>query len=497
MPPHERELSAEGAGVCHADARHAIAASAASPVEPAPLPSRKSREAVAQSLAAPVRPGSRGWRNSPTARAAARIRLRGSIEAFERNPPVPRGLRRRAGEREIAAAGIGWRQLEEKYARRRGSATAPAFTRFRHGGSARRRCPRAARVSAALRLASPDVVAAADIVARARTSDSNAGKSQAARDLLMNAHWYFALWAVAGLLLLQFGRQAVHARRFLPVAALLWAGLGWLTHVHIEWISDRAAQTASLLRWGVRFPQFFQFAIAGAALLLMLGILFAPGRAAAAAPPVRQTPSSRLGYAGFVLFVGLGWWMLLDLSAAGHVANRFHALYQQVYVFAAFAVLTMLAPMRLQLADRLGRWLGWLLLLTRRVPPAYGASCPEAGAGAAALLATAGACARPAYLGVFRRNTLRRFLGIFVRGESALAIRRRRPVRAGCSSGAFACCACRSRAWCDDDWALFTMLYAASIFVGFGSPSPCDQTGYRPWLHRQSASPSPAPGSTC
>jgi hypothetical protein len=43
---------------------------------------------------------------------------------------------------------------------------------------------------------------------------------------------------------------------------------------------------------------------------------------------VRQTPSSRVGYAGFVLFVGLGWWMLLDLSASGHLANRFHALYQ-------------------------------------------------------------------------------------------------------------------------------------------------------------------------
>ena len=67
-----------------------------------------------------------------------------------------------------------------------------------------------------------------------------------------------------------------------------------------------------------------------------------------------QTPSSRMGYAGFVLFTGLGWWLLLDLSAAGHYSNRFHALYQQVYVFAAFVLLTMIAPLRMALADRLG-----------------------------------------------------------------------------------------------------------------------------------------------
>ena len=79
----------------------------------------------------------------------------------------------------------------------------------------------------------------------------------------------------------------------------------------------------------------------------------------------RQTPSSRIGYPGFVLFVGLGWWLLLDLSATGHYTNRFHALYQQVYVFSAFVLLTLLAPMRLRLAGQLGRWFGLFLLLAR------------------------------------------------------------------------------------------------------------------------------------
>src|SRR5204863_9053710 len=65
---------------------------------------------------------------------------------------------------------------------------------------------------AALGSPAPVVASAAQIVARARASDSSAGKSRAAQNLLANVHWYFALWAAAGLLLLQFGREAVHAR---------------------------------------------------------------------------------------------------------------------------------------------------------------------------------------------------------------------------------------------------------------------------------------------
>src|SRR6185369_11668540 len=55
LPPQEREISAEGAGVCHADARHSIPSAAASPIEPAVVAGlAKTREAVAQSLAGPV-----------------------------------------------------------------------------------------------------------------------------------------------------------------------------------------------------------------------------------------------------------------------------------------------------------------------------------------------------------------------------------------------------------------------------------------------------------
>jgi cell division protein FtsW (lipid II flippase) len=501
LQQHEREHSAEGAGVCHADARHAIAATAASPIEPAAVAElAKAHEAIAQSLAAPVQ--ARLARLDEFANRAREARaesdLRGSIESLSSETRLyreaygitPTGAR-------SAPLESAWRQLAAKYATAVQELPDEARRVYALLGMAAvldGDAPRTARAAAALRLPAADIASAAEIVARARASDSNAGKSAAARDLLINAHWYFAVWAVAGLLLLQFGRQAVLARRFLPVAALLWGAIGWLTHVHVEWISDRAAQTALLLHWGVRFPQFFQFAIAGAALLLMLGIVFAPQHGAATMRPVRQTPSSRLGYAGFVLFVGLGWWMLLDLSAAGHAANRFHALYQQVYVFAAFVVLTMLAPVRLQLAERLGRSLGWLLLVMRSRRAGLRRLVPWlAVAGAAVLLLVAAGSIRK-YQTQLTSEVLRVWLllGVswvfFVRGESALAL------SAGGGRGMrgmmflwplfFVLSVPLAGLVLTDDYGpLFVMLYAASIFVGAGFAfAYFDRAGYRPWL---------------
>ena len=272
------------------------------------------------------------------------------------------------------------------------------------------------------------VAAAAEIVAKARASEINAAKSAAARELLSNAHWYFALWAVAGLVLLQIGRQPLQARRFLPLAAAVWAVLGWITHVHVEWVSDRSAHTAWLSSWGIRSPDFFQFAIAGAAVLFLLGVILPPASRAFLPPPTRQTPSSRIGYAGFVLFVGLGWWLLLDLSATGHYANRFHALYQQVYVYAAFVLLTMLAPLRLRLADRLGRWLGLFLLLARPRGAGLRRYLPWVAYAAAAALVLVAAGASHRHQTQLTSEIFRLWLvfGVswffFVRGESALSL---------------------------------------------------------------------------
>ncbi len=338
------------------------------------------------------------------------------------------------------------------------------------------------------------VTSAANIVARARASEISAAKSVAARDLLAKAPWYFALWAVAGLVLLQIGRMAVSARRFLPLAGLLWGAVGWVTQVHVEWLSDRSAQTAKLLSWSVKWPDFYQWLIAASAVLLLLGIVF-PRRGE---PGTRLTSSSHIGYAGFVLFVGLGWWLLIDLSASAHFSNRFHGLYQQVYVFAAFVLLTVLAPMRLLLADTLNRWLGLFLLLARPRGSVLRRAVPWIAYGAvAALLLALAAMARQQQTQltseVFRLWLL---FGVswffFARGETALAL----------SSGSLNSGMGRLHglafAWplafvlfiplaglvlTDDFGPLFVMLYGASLFIGAAFAfAYIDRAGYRPWL---------------
>ena len=343
-----------------------------------------------------------------------------------------------------------------------------------------------------LGLPSEAVVAGAEIVARARTSEVLAAKSKASQELFANAYWIYGLWAATGLFLLQIGRQAQSARRFIPLAGIVWAAVGWITHVHVEWVSDRASHTSQLLALGIRWPDFFQVAAAAAVILLLAGFVL-HGRKARLE---RQTPSSRLAYAGFVLFVGLGWWLSLDLSATGHAANRFHALYQQVYVFASFVLLTMLAPLRLKLADRLSQWLGQFLLLTRlRGTGLRRYLRPWVLYGATAALVLLAAAVTHQKQTQFTSELFRLWLILgaswffFIRGESALSL------PAGGIKGALSALAFVSPLFfvlgvpllglvlTDDFGPLFVIVYAAAIFIGTAFAFAFfDRAGYRPWF---------------
>lgn len=212
---------------------------------------------------------------------------------------------------------------------------------------------------------------ATEIIGKARASTLDAAKAGAMQNLLPKAARYFAFWAVLALLMLKAGRRVTEPIRFLPVVLLVWAIAGWLTNVHVEWFNDRARSTAWLISHGAQWPGFFEKA-ALAALLLLVLVQFLPKTArrasavstdATADAMPRQTLSSRVGFAGFVLFLGLGWWLMLDLSATGHYKNRFHALYQQLYVFVAFVLISILPLLRLGFARVTGVWLGKLLML--------------------------------------------------------------------------------------------------------------------------------------
>jgi len=77
-------------------------------------------------------------------------------------------------------------------------------------------------------------------------------------------------------------------------------------------------------------------------------------RAEAARICAAQTMSSRIGYAGLVLATGLGWLLLLDLSAHGHPVNRYLALYHQGHLWLGMTVFSVLVFLRRPLSRALG-----------------------------------------------------------------------------------------------------------------------------------------------
>jgi len=525
LPDAEKDITPSRTGACSEDARHSIGITAREPADPAAVADlARTRESLARSLAMPVR--ARLARldelENRAREARAETDVQGAIEAIAGETSAYRETYGIAGGNGGAAAGrslpleCAWDHLESRFGEPRASDTERAYALIGlaalFDGDAARASAAASPVGetkapawskaqrdACAALGSPRevVTAAAAIVATARASENNAGKSIAAQELLANAHWVHAAWAAAGLLLLQVGRLGVRAWIYVPFAMLAWSALGWVTHVHPQWISDRAAQTAALLRLGIRGPEIFQVLAAASAILLMIGVMLR-SRSKAPAPSL-QTPSSRLGYAGFVLFTGLGWWLLLDLSATGHYANRFHALYQQVYVFAAFVLLCMIAPMRLALADRLGRWFGAFLLITRPRSVGLARYLPWLAYIAGALIVLGAASATRRHQTQLSSEILRMWLVFgaswffLVRGETALALSAGGPGSSGgFKGGGFAflaplvfvlCVPVAGLVLTDDFGPLFVMLYGASIFFGAAFAFAFfDLAGYRRWL---------------
>ena len=78
--------------------------------------------------------------------------------------------------------------------------------------------------------------------------------------------------------------------------------------------------------------------------------------------------SSRIGYAGLVLATGLGWLLLLDLSANGHPVNRYLALYHQGHLWLGMLVFSVLLFLR----QPLSHGLGWMLSVAGEAARAFG-----------------------------------------------------------------------------------------------------------------------------
>jgi len=166
-------------------------------------------------------------------------------------------------------------------------------------------------------------------------------KNEAMRELLRMAGWQWAGWMLLGLLLVQASRRVKRPAMGVAASLALWAGVAWLCRV--PWpFATRSFETArhDAAPWSAPAP--FVLALLGAALVLFVGAALRP--AAPPAPP--QAMSSRIGYPGLVLLTGLGWLLLLELSANGHPGNRYLALYHQGHLWLGMTVLSSVAFLR-------------------------------------------------------------------------------------------------------------------------------------------------------
>jgi len=209
------------------------------------------------------------------------------------------------------------------------------------------------------------LAAAAALMADARQSHSRAVKDEAMRALLPSAGLQWAAAMLLGYGLLCLARAARRAGPGIAVALGAWAIAAWAARVPWPLAGARAFEPARADAAWTAAPAGFVIVLALAALLLALA---GTARGPAAADPVpAQVPSTRLGYAGLALATGIGWLLLLELSAHGHPVNRYLALYHQGHLWLGMLVFSVLVFARRPLARALARGLSVLGGRTRHL----------------------------------------------------------------------------------------------------------------------------------
>jgi len=196
-------------------------------------------------------------------------------------------------------------------------------------------------------------------------------------------------WQWAGAMLLGFGLLLWSRRRWPPAlgvagALALWAFAAWLARVPWPLAGNRGFQPARLEQQLGSPPAGFVLWLGAAAVLVLFWALIRRRVVTVAAATSAQAMSSRIGYAGLVLATGLGWLLLLDLSANSHFGNRYLALYHQGHLWLGMLLFSVLLFLR----QPLSRWLGWLLSIGGETALQSARRLGPAGAVAALLLST-------------------------------------------------------------------------------------------------------------
>ena len=192
---------------------------------------------------------------------------------------------------------------------------------------------------------------ASSLVADARQARMRADKNEAMRDLLHTAGWQWAAWMFAGLVLVKLARRPGSALTGVALAFSFWAAAAWIGRV--PWPFAAGFEPGRVSASITAAPAPFVLALLGAAIVTLVASVWLQKRM----PSVPQTLASRIGYPGLVAATGLGWLLLLDLSANGNFSNRYLALYHQGHLWLGMLVLTMIAFLR----PGIGRVLGWTL----------------------------------------------------------------------------------------------------------------------------------------
>ena len=180
-------------------------------------------------------------------------------------------------------------------------------------------------------------------------------KDGAMRELLDTARWQWASFSLAGLVLLHLHRRGIAPAIGTAFALIVWAAVAWAFRVpwplatgpHIAFARDAALPYA--------MPAGFVMAMLAFAALLLVASPWLARRS----PGASSAPASAVAYPGLVAATGIGWLVLLDLSANGIAANRYLALYHQGHLWLAMAVFSVVAVWRRPLV----RSLAWTLSL--------------------------------------------------------------------------------------------------------------------------------------
>ena len=204
------------------------------------------------------------------------------------------------------------------------------------------------------------LAASAALMADARQAHVNERKNDAMRELLASAGTQWAVAMTVGFAFVLWSRSTRRPAFGAAVALVVWAVAGWLVRVPWPFAGTHGFVPARAeLAW-TSAPAAFVVVLAVSGVVLAIA---AATRNAWHVPAVRQSMSSRVGYAGLVLATGIGWLLLLDLSLNGHAGNRYLALYHQGHLWLALLILSVAAFGR----RTLSRAFAWTLSIVGEV----------------------------------------------------------------------------------------------------------------------------------